>query len=162
MSEKAREFWIRPESTPGEYDIIWFRKPRCFAIHVIEKSAYDQLKAERDELKSKIEALECICPSCDKKAEKILEIYDGHKVYTLKCDNCGFTWLPSIQEYIIDYRNLKKMREERDRLAEVNKVLVEALEWLVIDVQDYETWQRPCAAVTNAQAALTKAKEMSK
>lgn len=67
---------------------------------------------ERDEYKAKVEDLECICPACGTKAEKQFELYDGHKVYTLHCEGCGMSWLPSIQEQIIDYRNLKKIREE--------------------------------------------------
>lgn len=129
-----------------------------------------ELEAERDELKSKIEALECICPSCDKKADKIFEIYDGHKVYTLKCDNCGFAWLPYIQEQIIDYRNLRDMREERDQLAEVNKMLVEDLEKIGhrnepehLDASQAFGYMYCCEdVIKDANEILAKAKEMSK
>ncbi len=37
--------------------------------------------------------------------------------------------------------------------------LVTALETLLLDVQDYEVWQRPCLAVDNAHAALAQVKE---
>jgi hypothetical protein len=37
--------------------------------------------------------------------------------------------------------------------------LLAALELLVADVADYETWQRPCHAVDVAKAAIAKARE---
>ena len=37
--------------------------------------------------------------------------------------------------------------------------LVDALEHLVSDVQDYEPWQRPCLALDRAKAALALAKQ---
>lgn len=36
--------------------------------------------------------------------------------------------------------------------------LYEALQMLALDVQDYAAWQRPCAALDNARAALAKAR----
>ncbi len=43
----------KPETSIMEYDIIWFSKPKCEAIHVIEKTAYDELlQSARDMAKA--------------------------------------------------------------------------------------------------------------
>jgi hypothetical protein len=50
--------------------------------------------------------------------------------------------------------------EEIRRLRELNAELVEALDRLRLDVQDYEPWQRPCYALDKAMEALAKAEKL--
>lgn len=57
-----------------------------------EEICVETIIKERDEYKAKVEVLECICPSCEIKAEKKFELYDGYKVYILYCEGCGMSW----------------------------------------------------------------------
>lgn len=47
-------------------------------------------------------------------------------------------------------------REMVEKLRAQNAKLREALKLLLADVQDYETWQRPCYAVDVASAVLAE------
>ena len=68
---KAREFWLDMQDDPYSEDEIWTYKPRHRndLIHVIEKSAYDQLQSE---LKAKDELL--------RECEKALEHYANKRI----------------------------------------------------------------------------------
>jgi len=56
--------------------------------------------------------------------------------------------------YAFAASSLRKMSQHARQLERENARLREALKLLVVDVADYEAWQRPCYALEQAKAAL--------
>ncbi len=70
-------------------------------------------------------------------------------------DERDFNDLPEfVPDHVAEIERLTAVRAHHD-------ALVMAAETLLLDVQDYEAWQRPCLAVDNIRAALAKVKEPS-
>lgn len=63
-----------------------------------------------------------------------------------------------------EYENLCKFttdyENQRDALKQANEKLREGLETLVVNVQSYDSWARPCYALDKAKEALAEADEL--
>lgn len=114
---KPREFWISPEDWGT--DAYMSESPYPGMIHLIEKSAYDQLKAENEIALMERDLAERQVSQCNTRIELLMTEIDQ-----LNHDNMGFD---SEADYIKQIDQLKLEVEKHESVLQMHRQKIESM-----------------------------------